>query len=41
MSARGKRIRFWVTLVIVLLAIGGAATGVYRLSQQRLSALWS
>ena len=37
MSARGKRIRFWVTLVIVLLAIGGAATGVYRLSQVQAS----
>ena len=37
MSARGKRIRFWATLVIVLLVVGGAAAGVYRFSQVQAS----
>jgi HlyD family secretion protein len=33
MSARGKRIRGWVIFVAVLLAIGGASAGVYRMRQ--------
>jgi HlyD family secretion protein len=33
MSARTKRIRFWVALLGVVLAFGGAAAGVYRLRQ--------
>ena len=37
MSPHGKRIRFWATLVIVFLAIGGAAAGIYRLSQVQAS----
>src|SRR5262245_43358118 len=31
MSARAKRIRFWVTLLGTLVLLGGAAAGVYRL----------
>ena len=37
MSARGKRIRFWATLVIVLLVVSGAGAGVYRFSQVQAS----
>lgn len=33
MSARSRRIRFWGTLLGVLVAIGGASAGVYRLRQ--------
>jgi len=33
MSARGKRIRSWVISLTVLLAIGGASAGVYRMHQ--------
>jgi len=33
MSARVRRIRFWGTLVCVVLALGGASAGVYRLRQ--------
>ncbi|SPF53612.1 Membrane-fusion protein-like protein [Candidatus Sulfopaludibacter sp. SbA4] len=33
MSARSRRIRFWGTLVCVVLALGGASAGVYRLRQ--------
>lgn len=33
MSARSRRIRFWATLLLVLLAVGGASAGVYRLRQ--------
>ncbi len=33
MSARGKRIRGWVIFFAVLLAIGGASAGVYRMRQ--------
>jgi HlyD family secretion protein len=30
-SARGRRIRFWVTLLGVLVVLGGASAGVYRM----------
>src|SRR5438128_2780341 len=33
MSVRGRRFRFWGMLVGSLLALGGAASGVYRLRQ--------
>jgi len=33
MSRRSRRIRFWGTLIAVVLAIGGASAGVYRLRQ--------
>ena len=33
MSARGKRIRGWAIFLTVLLAIGGASAGVYRMRQ--------
>ena len=33
MSARTRRIRFWSAIVCVVLALGGASAGVYRLSQ--------
>ncbi|MBZ5617880.1 MAG: efflux RND transporter periplasmic adaptor subunit [Acidobacteriia bacterium] len=33
MSARSRRIRFWGTLVVVLVAIGGASAEVYRIRQ--------
>lgn len=33
MSARTRRIRFWGTLLFVILALGGASAGVYRLRQ--------
>ena len=33
MSARGRRIRFWGTLIAVLLLLGGASAGVYHLRQ--------
>jgi HlyD family secretion protein len=33
MSARSRRIRFWVTLVVFLLVVSGAAAGVYRFRQ--------
>lgn len=33
MSARGKQIRSWIIFLIVLLAIGGASAGVYRMRQ--------
>lgn len=33
MSARSRRIRFWGMLLVVLLAMGGASAGVYRLRQ--------
>jgi HlyD family secretion protein len=32
-SARSRRIRFWGTLFVVLVAIGGASAGVYHLRQ--------
>jgi HlyD family secretion protein len=32
-SARSRRIRFWATLFVVLVAMGGASAGVYRLRQ--------
>ena len=37
MSGRVRRIRFWFTLVITLALLGGAAAGVYRLSQVQAS----
>ena len=33
MSARSRRIRFWAVLAFVLVAMGGASAGVYRLRQ--------
>ena len=33
MSARGRRIRGWVIFLTILLAIGGASAGVYRMRQ--------
>jgi HlyD family secretion protein len=33
MSARGRRIRVWGTMLLVFLAIGGASAGVYRFRQ--------
>ncbi len=33
MSAQSRRIRFWALLLLVLLAVGGASAGVYRLRQ--------
>ena len=33
MSARSRRIRAWAILLLVLLAVGGASAGVYRLRQ--------
>jgi multidrug efflux pump subunit AcrA (membrane-fusion protein) len=33
MSARGKRIRSWIIFLAVLLVIGGASAGVYRMRQ--------
>ena len=33
MSARTRRIRFWSAIVCVVLALGGASAGVYRLRQ--------
>ena len=33
MSARARRIRFWAVLLFVLLTLGGASAGVYRLRQ--------
>jgi multidrug efflux pump subunit AcrA (membrane-fusion protein) len=32
-SAQSRRIRFWALLLLVLLAVGGASAGVYRLRQ--------
>jgi multidrug efflux pump subunit AcrA (membrane-fusion protein) len=37
MSARGRRIRFWAAVAGVLVALGGAAAGVYRLRQVQAS----
>jgi multidrug efflux pump subunit AcrA (membrane-fusion protein) len=37
MSARGRRLRFWAAVVGVLLALGGAAAGVYHLRQVQAS----
>jgi multidrug efflux pump subunit AcrA (membrane-fusion protein) len=31
MSARGRRIRFWVGLAVLLLVLGGAGAGIYKL----------
>src|SRR5947209_12713466 len=33
MSARARRIRFWAVMFLVLVAIGGASAGVYKLRQ--------
>ena len=33
MSARSRRVRFWATLLVALLAVGGASAGVYHLRQ--------
>jgi multidrug efflux pump subunit AcrA (membrane-fusion protein) len=37
MSARGKRIRSWIVFLTVLLGIGGASAGVYRMRQAQAS----
>ena len=37
MSARARRVRFWFTLLGVLVALGGASAGVYRLSKVQAS----
>jgi len=37
MSARGRRVRFWAAVAGVLLALGGAAAGVYHLRQVQAS----
>ncbi len=37
MSAPGRRVRFWVAVAGVLLALGAAAVGVYRLRQVQAS----
>jgi HlyD family secretion protein len=37
MSARTRRIRFWVILLVVLGTLGGASAGVYRLRQAQAS----
>lgn len=37
MSARARRIRFWSILFLVLLTLGGASAGVYRLRQTQAS----
>ena len=37
MSARGKRVRFWITLLAVLAVIGAGAAGIYRLRQVHAS----
>jgi multidrug efflux pump subunit AcrA (membrane-fusion protein) len=37
MSARGRRVRFWVAVAGVLLALGAAAAGVYHLRQVQAS----
>ena len=33
MSARGRRIRYWIAVCAVLLAVGGASAGIYRWRQ--------
>ena len=38
MSARGRRIRFWVVLLGLLVLVGGAAAGVYRMRQAQAGA---
>src|SRR5258708_6153981 len=35
MSARSRRIRFWGVMFVVLLAIGGASAGVYKIRQSQ------
>jgi multidrug efflux pump subunit AcrA (membrane-fusion protein) len=35
MSARARRIRFWVIAFVMILAVGGAGAGVYRYRQQQ------
>lgn len=34
-AATARRIRFWVTLIVVLLALGGASAGVYKMRQEQ------
>ena len=38
MSARGRRVRFWAAVAGVLLALGAAAAGVYRLRHAQAGA---
>jgi HlyD family secretion protein len=38
MSARGKRIRSWLVTLVVLLLLGGAAAGIYRMTKVQASA---